>query len=146
VREVLETTKLSPAALGAYAWPYALRLAPPCTIMQFVFPPIYEVIDIRIPPWEQPPGPGPDPGPNDLGWTIGPRHLAEAALGGALLAFAELEGVDALAGEKGAYHLRRGAQIAVAEVVEEERVRAEVALKRLNDISGRLRGARAGSA
>lgn len=137
VREVLETTKLSPAALGAYAWPYALRLAPPCTIMQFVFPPIYEVVDIPIPPWERPPGPDPDM--DEPVWMISPRELAEAALGGALLAFAELEGVEALEDGRGAGQLRRGAQAAVAGLVEEELARAQISLERLGEIHRRLR-------
>src|SRR5690606_33965193 len=137
VREVLETTRLSPAALGAYAWPYALRLAPPCTIMQFVFPPTYDVVDIPIPPWERPPGP--NPVKDDLGWAIRPQELAEAALGGALSAFAELPSVDALADGKGAEQLRRGARAAVAGLVEEELTRTEAAVKQLAEIQGRLR-------
>lgn len=135
VREVLETTRLSPAAIGAYAWEYALRLAPPCTIMQFVFPPLYEVIDVRIPPWEDP-RPGPDPGPEP--WPISPRQTAEAALGGALLAFAELESLDLLADEKGVRALRVGAQYAVAGLVREEYARSEAALKQLGEARQRL--------
>ncbi|MDB5445177.1 MAG: hypothetical protein JWQ97_494, partial [Phenylobacterium sp.] len=141
VREVLETSRVSALKLGAYAWDYAIRFAPPCTVMQLVVPPLfYEELKIPVLPWDGP-HPGPDPGPEGRAisaWPIPPRQTAQAALGGALIAFAELDSLEAVGSERGSQLLRAGARAGLAALVREELGHAQAALKQLDAAAQRL--------
>jgi len=123
VREVMDTHRGSALQLGAYAWEHAIRLLPPCSIIELSLPPIYEVIPIERRPW-------PDPGPEGR-WPIPPRQMSQAALGGALQALTEMQSVDELTEEHGSRRLRAGVHRGVNELIEQEFRRAEVALKEL---------------
>jgi hypothetical protein len=142
VREVLETTRLSPMKLGAYAWEYALRFAPPCTVLQLTLPEIYTELKIPILPWD-PPRPDPPPEGFAAAWPIPPREMAQAALGGALQAFAELGSLEELRSERGPERLRAGAVGALATLVREELGRARQAVKDLEAAAEHLQSPQA---
>lgn len=134
VREVMDTHTGSALTLGAYAWERAVRLFPPCRVIEFTLPPIYEVIPIPRLPW-------PDPGPQ-ADWPIPPRQMAQAALGGALQAFAQLRSIDEL-GEHGPRLLRAGVRRGMAELLDGELHQHEAAvaaLKRAHQAGGETAG------
>ncbi|MGZ0077562.1 hypothetical protein [Methylomonas sp. YC3] len=136
IREILENGSGSPALIGAYAWDYVLRLYPPCTIIELVNIVIPEVVPIPWGPWGDP-GPGPDPGPDDAPmrhWPIPPRQLAQAALGGALLGFSQIESIDEIDLEIGMERVRMGALDAVKTLVDSEHRRLNAELKQLKAI------------
>jgi len=122
VREVMDTHTGSALQLGAYAWEHAVRLFPPCTVIELSFPPIYEVIPIERRPW-------PDPGPQ-AEWPIPPRQMAQAALGGALQAFSQLSSIDELA-KQGGRQLRAGVRRGLGELLGGEVRRHEAATEAL---------------
>jgi hypothetical protein len=129
VREVLDGGSASTQELGAYAWEYALRLVPPCTMMELSFEPIYEQLPIPRLPWDEPrPGPDDTPMPS---WPVPPKELAQASLGGALLAFAEIESLEELHPERGSERLRAGAAAGVRDLVKRELRLAKSALEQL---------------
>lgn len=140
IREVLETADASAAQIGSYAWEYALRWLPPCTTMELLFDPIAELIPFPYLPWDEP-TPGPDDGPIPP-WPFPPRHLAEAALGGALLAFARTESVDELDDDRASERLRAAALEGVREFVDTELTLARAALDQLERTAEQLRGNR----
>jgi hypothetical protein len=116
VREVLDGSRGADAAqLGAYAWQYALRYFPPCMLFELVIPPLFEIPRFRTPD----PGPGPADSPF-WPWPIGPRPMAQAALGGALQALADVASVREIDAEKGIPALRAGARAAFAALLEED--------------------------
>ncbi|MDQ1487090.1 MAG: hypothetical protein QOJ62_2783 [Actinomycetota bacterium] len=108
--------KADPHALGAYAWEVAIRRWPPCLVMRFALdvvlaelPPLF-----RVPcdPWDvgtprREPQPGPDDGPPTP--PIPPSWLVHAALGGSLLALAQVSSAEQLEGERGARLLAQAA-------------------------------------
>jgi hypothetical protein len=136
IREVVDGGTMSAQAIGAYAWEYALRWHPPCTTFELSFLPIYERIPIHIGPWD-----GPDPGPDDgpmPKWPIPPKHLAQAALGGAILALTEIESINELNPERGNQRLHEGALRSVRQLVEREISRSEASLERLKRANAEL--------
>jgi hypothetical protein len=126
VREVLETADATPAQVGAYAWDYALRLTPACTTMELVFQPLAEIGPFPVLPWNEP-VPGPDDGPLPP-WPFPPRLLAEAALGGALLAFVRMDSLEELEQDVEGRRLREGALDAMRSFLRREVEEAEVSL------------------
>ena len=136
VREVLEGGHSSAASIGAYAWEYALRYHPPCTLFDLTFRPIYEKIKI---PWE--PIPGPDPGPDDgpmPHWPVPPKQLAQAALGGGLLGFAHIEKLEEIDPERGIARVHAGAIEAVTQLLNNEHRRAMAGQKQLESLQKKL--------
>jgi hypothetical protein len=135
VREVLDGVRSPTAALvGAYAWEQALRLAPPCTVMQLATSVLEKRVPIRVLPWD-----GPVPGPNPEGEGLSPlplppKQTAQAALGGAVLAFARLRSTEELLGDSGARRLREGALAGVEQLVKEELGRTRGAEKTLAQV------------
>ncbi|MGB8701607.1 MAG: hypothetical protein WCD18_19505, partial [Thermosynechococcaceae cyanobacterium] len=110
IREVVEINNASALPVGAYAWEYALRYYPPCMLIELTSIAIEE-IPVPWGPWGGP-DPGPDPGPDDAPmphWPIPPKQLAQAALGGALLEFTQIESIDEIRHESGIERLRTGA-------------------------------------
>jgi len=136
VREVVDGGVTSALAIGAHAWEYAIRLHPPCTTFELSFRPIYERIPIHIGPWDEP-DPGPDDGPMPK-WPIPPKQLAQAALGGAILALKEVKSIDELDPESGSARLHAGAVGAVRELVEHQIRGTEASLHRLRHIGAEL--------
>lgn len=138
VREVLETTHLSPLELGAYAWEHAVRYAPPCTLTEWMLEPILEIIEIPVFPWDPDPGPL-EPGDiRSRGWPAPLRQTAQTALGGALLAFAGLDSVKALQDEGGDQTLRDGARKAVHGYVRQEVAYNQARAESLSALDKRL--------
>ncbi len=136
VREVLEGGNVSPSLIGAYAWEYALRFYPPCTLIELINIVIPEVIPLPWGPWGDP-GPGPDPGPDDAPmphWPIPPRQLAQTALGGALLGFSQIESLDEIHQEFGVERVRMSALEAVKALLDGEHRRLKSGLKQLKAI------------
>lgn len=117
IREVLDGGG-SPSIreIGAYAWEYALRLVPPCTMMELSLAPVFERLPIPLLPWDEP-TPGPDDAPMPH-WPLPPRDLAQAALGGALLAFSNVESLDELHPEQGCERLTAGALNGVRDLIQ----------------------------
>jgi hypothetical protein len=141
IREVVESNHASAFQVGTYAWEYAQRYFPPCMLIELTFVPI-EVIPIPWGPWGVP-DPGPDPGPDDAPlphWPIPPRQLAQAALGGALLGFSQMESIEELRHESGAERLRTGALEAVRELLDSEYRFTKSGLKQLEMIQRLLEG------
>ncbi len=131
LREVIDGGQTSVVALGAYAWEYALRYVPPCTVMELTSIVIEVVRPIRVLPWDDPhPGPGPDPDPRSS-LPIPPKQLAQAALGGAVLAFSKLKSVEELHDERGLQRLHDGARAGVEELLDAELHRGRSAQKLL---------------
>jgi hypothetical protein len=136
VREVIEGGQVSAATVGAYAWEYALRYHPPCTLFELTFKPIYEKIPI---PWW--PIPGPDPGPDDgpmPHWPVPPKQLAQAALGGGLLGFARIEKLEEIDPERGIARVHAGAVEAVTELLDGEYRRTMAGLKQFETLQKKL--------
>ena len=120
IREVIDGGKVSAEAVGAHAWEVALRYFPPCTVMLLTNVVLAEFRPFRVLPWDGPqPGPGPDDGPQPP-WPVPPRHMAQAALGGAVLAFAQIGSIDALHDAQGRRRLHDGARGAVRELLRNE--------------------------
>ena len=142
VREVIDGGERSVASLGAYAWEYAMRYVPPCTVMQLTNIVLDEFRPIRVMPWDGP-QPGPDDGPQPS-WPVPPKQMAQAALGGAVLAFSELKSVNELHDEHGLRRLHSGARTGVKELLESELHRTRGAqnllAKALDTLSGKGRG------
>jgi hypothetical protein len=142
VRELLDAGVAEPATLGAHAWEYALRYLPPCTLIQFV-----NVVVEELRPFDHLPWPGPNP--KQSAWPLPPKQLAQAAVGGAVLAISRLESIDQLRGEEGATRLRKGARAAVQQVLQSELERsraAEQLLERaLRAVGGQPPGHEAGA-
>jgi hypothetical protein len=118
MREVLEggSRELSASAIGTYAWEHAMRYMPPCTVMQLSLKALEDLIPVRVLPWEVlQRGPIPD-------WPVPPKQMAQAALGGAMLAFSKLKSAQDLhgSGAHGVKALREGALTAVKHLVESE--------------------------
>jgi hypothetical protein len=67
-------------------------------------------------------------------WPIPPKQLAQAALGGAILAFTEIESIDELDREHGSECLHAGAIRGVRELVDREFGRTKASLERLKQI------------
>jgi hypothetical protein len=137
LREVLEGggAEASAQLLGAHAWQHALRYAPPCTVMQLTNAVLEEFLPIPRPPWDPDPGPRPEEDPRVV-WPLSPKQMAQAALGGAVLAFARLGSIDELEGRSVARHdgaappaaaLRGGALAGVRQLLEDERTRSHAA-------------------
>jgi hypothetical protein len=126
VREVIEGGEVSAFHLGAYAWQYVLRLAPPCTIIELLFDPLRDYLRIPPFPWRSP---IPDPGPEGHFGPIPAQEMAQAALGGALLAGAKLESIEELV--KGRDHLRAGMAEAVGGLIRQTLAQSERGVKEL---------------
>jgi hypothetical protein len=138
LQEIMGSRSLTAARLGAYAWEYALRHVPPCTLIELTFRPL---VDVEVPwgPWHG--DPGPDPGPDDAPmphWPVPPKLLAQAALGGGLMAFARIESVEAIHPERGMEAVQAGAREGVSALLKTEQRRAEAGLKKLEALRQQL--------
>ena len=122
IRELVDSGVTDAATLGAHAWEYGLRYFPPCTLIQFV-----DIVLEELRPFDHLPWPGPNP--REAGWPLPPQQLAQAALGGAVLAISRLESVDQLHGDEGAARLRKGARAAVQHVLQSELERSRTGEK-----------------
>jgi len=148
LREVMEGggAEASPQTLGLHAWQQALRYAPPCTVMQLTNAVLEEFLPLPRLPWDPDPGPRPDEDPR-IAWPLSPRQMAQAALGGAVLAFAGLDSIEALEGRAAVRHeggaspagpLRDGALRGVRQLLAEERTRSHAAAAVLDRALGAL--------
>jgi hypothetical protein len=141
IREVIESNNASALQVGAYAWEYALRYYPPCMLIELTFSPVIDFIPIPWWPWVNP-IPGPDPGPDDAPmphWPTPPKQLAQAALGGAILGFAQIESMDEFHPEFGIERLRFGALEGVQSLLDTEHQLAKIGLKQLKAIRKQLK-------
>jgi len=139
IREVIEFNHASELQVGAYAWEYALRYYPPCLLIELTFIPI-EVIPVPWGPWGGP-DPGPDPGPDDAPmphWPIPPKQLAQAALGGALLGFTQIESIEEIRHESGVERVRIGALEGVMAILKTEHRQAKDGMRQFESILNQL--------
>ena len=139
IREVLEASQVSALNMGRYAWEYALRLYPPCTILELFSIVLPEVVVIPVRPWD-----GPTRGRDAasiLPWSLPARVLSQVALGGALLAFVAIESLEELEGERGGERLRAGALKAIRELIDEEARMTKATLEQLERAGVALRRA-----
>lgn len=136
VREVMEGGHISAAALGAHAWQYAIRIAPPCTMIESALDHLRDIVEIPVFPWHWP---IPDPGPLHEGLPIPAQDLAQSALGGALLATLKIDSIEGFE-KSGADHLRAGAAGAVHGLVRDTLARHETAAKQLAGLARGFEG------
>jgi hypothetical protein len=138
MQEIMGSKAFTADQLGAYAWEYALRHFPPCTLIDLTYKPIEEAIEIPWGPWDNPdPVPGPDDAPLPP-WPVPPKLLAQAALGGGLLGFSRIESIEEIHSERGLGRVRIGARDSVSRLLKTEQARAEAAVKKFKDLSQRL--------